>query len=219
MASVKMSLSTSDPVVLTLSLICAIRSLAEILSLRILVGASKAWDSSIDRVYSVPPFPMIVNFILEPHIHASLDSHISRPSSVEILLNHCVGGVHIGKRRHWHCGINLPIINMGGWLCGLGWETEVDWFRESSAGQLWNADGSTDTTGISYTIGDSPRTLGRCACWFLEGERTSLVQRIAIILGEDKAGFGDLLDYAVLKLSDVCNIHFSRGPIVILNTL
>lgn len=178
-----MSLSTTNTIILALSLVSAVWSLAEILALRVLVGASKAWDTSIYWIYTIPPFPMIVDLVLEPNINTALDGHISSPSSVKILLNHSVGSIYIGKRRHRHCSIDLPIINMSGWLGWLRWEAQVDRLWECCACEFWDPNCSTNATRVCDTIGDSPRTLRSGASWLFESEGSCLIERVAIVLG------------------------------------
>lgn len=219
MACGEMSLSPTDPVIFTLCLVGAVRSLAEVLALRILVWTSEAWNTSIYWIYTIPPFPMIIDLVLEPHIYAALDSHISSPCCVKILFNHSVCRIHIGQRRHGHCSIDLPIVNMSGWLCWLRWKTQINWLRKGCACKFWDSNCSTNATWVCYAISDCPRALRCGACWLLESEGSRLIERVAIVLGQNQAGLGDLLDYTVLELSDVCHVYFSGRPVVILESL
>ena len=112
-----MSLSTTNAVVLSRGFVLAKLVKAEVLAWVVSFPASEAWDISVDQGNSVPPFPVIVDLIVEPNGGASSNGNVSSPGGIEVLLDHCVSCVHILVCGNWNCGINLPGVDMS---FGLG---------------------------------------------------------------------------------------------------
>ena len=97
-----MSLSSSDSVISTCGGVLAIGALAIVESLVRIEPAGEAWVVGKDVGHSVPPFPVVVDFVMEPDVCTSSDSDISSPGGVEVRLNHSVGCIHISLGRDWN---------------------------------------------------------------------------------------------------------------------
>ena len=114
MVCVQVSSRTANAVVLAFGLIGTVAAEGEIHALGFLVPAFEAWDVAVDGVNAVPPFPMIIDLVMEPNVDAAPDGNVGHPGGVEVLLDHCVGSVNVSIGWDRHLSVNLPCVGVGG---------------------------------------------------------------------------------------------------------
>ena len=171
--------STTNSIICTLGLVNTVLIRACITSLW---WTAEPWYVSIDHANWMPPFPMSINLIIEPHISTTSDGHISCPFSIEIWFYHGVSSIDIGVSRYRHCAWNSPRISMCGGLTLGAWHTKSDALRETGFSKLWNWDLYTDWVLISETLGYWPTAGSWGWSWLLELERAVFWDWITIVL-------------------------------------
>ena len=188
-----MSLSATNSSVGACCGIGAVGAQTNVSARRVLPPAVEAWYFTVHIVNIVPPFPVIVDLVVEPNIGTSSQKYLSFPSTIEIFLDDSVRGLHICLWRHRHSGVDFPGVGVSGALALSAAETESDGLAEAGLGKSRYAHLYADCVGVGNAFGYGPCACGRCGSCLLEREGAGRVQSVAVVLVQGERGLGYFL--------------------------